>query len=373
MSANNLMALIFANTNDDMLPSLTMERSMASLPFGSRYRIIDFHLSNLVNAGVSTVQIVPKSNYRSLMEHIGSGKAWDLDRKNGGLMFLPPFISGQDTATYHGHIDAISKIEKFKAAAKEEYIILCDCDTVLNIDIDEMLQNHIKSGADVSVAYSHGPLPKNTKGRSVLEIEEDGILREILLSKETGRVCNFGLGISIFNRQKLLELNIAASERGYETISRGIVSKNMDNLKVYCYKVDGFVAVIDSVSSYVKANLDVLKCDVRKSLFNPKRPIYTKTRDDMPTKYGLQSEVKNTICGEGCVIEGKVENCVLSRGVKIGKGSVVKNSILMQETVIGENCNIEYLTTDKNVEIADNTDLRGAENNYFVISKNENI
>ena len=373
MSANNLMALLFANTNDDMLPTLTMERSMASLPFGSRYRVIDFHLSNLVNAGVNTVQIVPKSNYRSLMEHIGSGKAWDLDRKNGGLMFLPPFISGQDTATYHGHIDAISKIEKFISAAKEEYIVLCDCDTVLNIDIDEMLDQHIKSGADVTVAYRHGPLPKNSRGRSVLEIGEDGMLREVLLSKEAGRECNYGLGITIFNRKQLLELNLAAAERGSDTISRGIVSKNIDKLKVYPYKVEGFVAVIDGIGSYVKANMQVLNTEVRRSLFNAKRPIYTKTRDDMPTKYGLQSEVKNTICGEGCVIEGSVENCVLSRGVKIGKGSVVKNSILMQETVIGDNCNIEYVTTDKNVEIADNTDLRGAENNYFVINKDENI
>ena len=373
MSANNLMALLFANTNDDMLPTLTMERSMASLPFGSRYRVIDFHLSNLVNAGVSTIQIVPKANYRSLMEHIGSGKAWDLDRKNGGLMFLPPFISGQDTAAYHGHIDAISKIEKFISAVKEEYILLCDCDTVLNIDIDKMLDAHVKSGADVTVAYHHGKLPKNTKGRSVLEIGEDGFVSEVLLSKQAGKECDFGLGITIFNRKQLLELNLAAAERGYDTISRGIVSKNMDKLKVYPYKVEGFVAVIDGIDSYVKANMQVLNSDVKRSLFNAKRPIYTKTRDDMPTKYGLQSDVKNTLLGEGCVIEGKVENCVLSRGVKVGKGSVVKNSILMQETIIGENCNIEYLTTDKNVEIADNTDLRGAENNYFVIGKDQTI
>lgn len=373
MSANNLMAILFANTNDDMLLPLTKERSMASLPFGSRYRVIDFHLSNLVNAGVNTVQIIPKSNYRSLMEHIGSGKAWDLDRKNGGLMFLPPFISGQDTATYHGHIDAISKIEKFISASKEEYIILCDCDTVLNIDIDKMLDSHIKSGADVTISYKTGKLPKNTKGRSVLNVAENGFLNEILISKDGGRECNFGLGITIFNRKQLLELSKDAAERGYETLSRGIISKNMEKLKVFCYEVDGFVAVIDSVNSYINANMQVLNPEVRKSLFNKERPVYTKTRDDMPTKYGLKSEVKNTICGEGCVIEGKVENCVLFRGVKVGKGSVVKNSILMQETVIGDNCNIEYLTTDKNVEIADNTDLRGAENNYFVINGNENI
>lgn len=372
MRANNALALIFSNSNDEALPELTEYRSMGSVPFGGRYRIIDFHLSNLVNAGVGKVGIIPRSNYRSLMDHIGSGKPWDLDRKQGGLSFLPPFIAGGGGA-YKGHIEAVLNVSDYLKKSHEEYVILCDADVVCNIDIADMLEKHIKSGADVTAAYKRGALPKYHKPHTVLELDGEGVAKEILVSVDTGAECNYCIGLMIFRREQLVELSIKAMERGYTSIGRGVLQANSDSLKIVGYKVDSFAMTIDGIKAYADANMAVLTTDVRRDLFNAKRPIYTKTRDDMPAKYGLDSSVKNSLIGDGCIIEGSVENCILFRGVKVGKNSHLRDCIVMQSCVIGEDCDIQYVTADKDVTVSAGTQLRGAKDCHYIIKKGTKI
>lgn len=369
MRSDRALALVFANTGDALLTELTAFRSMASVPFGGRYRVIDFHLSNLVNAGIDKIGIIPRSNYRSLMDHIGSGKPWDLDRKQGGLCFLPPFIIGSDSGVYKGHIDAIRNICTFLERSHEEYVILCDADTVLNIDLDKMLKTHIKSGADVTVAYKHGLMPDYPAGHIVLKLSKDGSAKEVLVSTKTGCECDYGLGIYIFRRKELLELSLKAAERGYSSISRGILQQNAETLRIFGYEITGFACAIDGMRAYTGANMALLKPEIFHELFNSERPIYTKTRDDMPTRYGLFSDVKNSIVGDGCVIEGTVENCILFRGVHVGKNTVLKDSIIMQDAEIGDNCEIQYVTADKDVRLQSGTKLRGSEGCHFVIKK----
>lgn len=369
MRSDRALALVFANTGDALLAELTAFRSMASVPFGGRYRVVDFHLSNLVNAGIDKIGIIPRANYRSLMDHIGSGKPWDLDRKQGGLCFLPPFIIGSNSGVYKGHIDAIRNISTFLEKSHEEYVILCDADTVLNIDIDKMLKAHIKSGADVTVAYKHGKMPDYPAGHIVLKLAENGRAEEVLVSKRPGGECDYGIGIYIFRRKELLELSSKAAERGYSSISRGILQQNIDTLSIFGYAITGFACPIDGMRAYTDANMALLNPKVFHELFNPERPIYTKTRDDMPTRYGLSSDVKNSIVGDGCVIEGTVENCILFRGVHVGKNTVLKDSIIMQDTEIGDNCEIQYITADKDVRLKNNTKLRGSKDCHFVIKK----
>ncbi len=372
MRANNAVALVFSNSNDEALPELTEYRSMGSVPFGGRYRIIDFHLSNLVNAGVGKVGVIPRSNYRSLMDHIGSGKPWDLDRKQGGLSFLPPFVTAAGGA-YKGHIEAVLNVSDYLKNSHQEYAILCDADVVCNIDIADMLEKHIKSAADVTVAYKSGPLPKYHKPHTVLELDGEGFAKEILVSIDTGAQCNYGIGLMIFKREQLVELSVKAMERGYTSIGRGVLQANSDSLKIKGYKVESFAMPIDGIKAYADANMALLNSDVRRDLFNPKRPIYTKTRDDMPAKYGLNSAVKNSLIGDGCVIEGSVENCILFRGVKVGKNTHLRDCIVMQAGVIGENCDIQYVTADKDVRISDGTVLKGAEGCHYIIKKGTSI
>ena len=372
MRANNALALVFTNTSDHMLEGLTGVRSMASVPFGGRYRIIDFHLSNIVNAGISKIGLVPRANYRSLMDHIGSGRPWDLDRKMGGISFLPPFIDG-NAGMYKGHIDAIHNLRSYISKGQHEYVVLCDANTILNIDLKAMFKQHKKNGADITIAYKNGPLPAFESGHTLYGIEADGRINEVLISEEAGKICNYGISIGIFRRDLLLEMAKKATEQGIHSINRAIQLGIHNTSKIYGYKVENFIATIDGIKSYTDANMALLSQDVRRDLFNSDRPIYTKTRDDMPTRYGLNSSVKNSIIGEGCIIEGEVLNCVLFRGVKVGKGAKLENCIIMQDSVIGDNCNLKYVTADKDVTLSEGVTLMGAEANHYIIKKGTTI
>ena len=372
MRANNALALVFTNTSDHMLEGLTGVRSMASVPFGGRYRIIDFHLSNIVNAGISKIGLVPRANYRSLMDHIGSGRPWDLDRKMGGISFLPPFIDG-NAGMYKGHIDAIHNLRSYISKGQHEYVVLCDANTILNIDLKAMFKQHKKNGADITIAYKNGPLPAFESGHTLYGIEADGRINEVLISEEAGKICNYGISIGIFRRDLLLEMAKKATEQGIHSINRAIQLGIHNTSKIYGYKVENFIATIDGIKSYTDANMALLSQDVRRDLFNSDRPIYTKTRDDMPTRYGLNSSVKNSIIGEGCIIEGEVLNCVLFRGVKVGKGAKLENCIIMQDSVIGDNCNLKYVTADKDVTLSEGVNLMGAEANHYIIKKGTTI
>lgn len=372
MRANNALALVFTNTSDHMLEGLTGVRSMASVPFGGRYRIIDFHLSNIVNAGISKIGLVPRANYRSLMDHIGSGRPWDLDRKMGGISFLPPFIDG-NAGMYKGHIDAIHNLRSYISKGQHEYVVLCDANTILNIDLKAMFKQHKKNGADITIAYKNGPLPAFESGHTLYGIEADGRINEVLISEEAGKICNYGISIGIFRRDLLLEMAKKATEQGIHSINRAIQLGIHNTSKIYGYKVENFIATIDGIKSYTDANMALLSRDVRRDLFNSERPIYTKTRDDMPTRYGLNSSVKNSIIGEGCIIEGEVLNCVLFRGVKVGKGAKLENCIIMQDSVIGDNCNLKYVTADKDVTLSEGVTLMGAEASHYIIKKGTTI
>lgn len=372
--AKNAMALVFANTCDELMPELTEHRSMASVPFGGRYRIIDFYLSNLVNAGVRKVGIIPRANYRSLMDHIGSGRPWDLDRKTGGISFLPPFISSNSGA-YKGHIDAITGVDGYLAKSSEDYVIICDADVVCNIDLSKVLKDHIEKKADVTAVYKHGKLP-SSMGRPVFSFDKDGFANEILVldeAEEAEEYCDFGIGIMIFEREQLRRLAKQANAKGERGIIRGILQPSLSQLKINGYRFDGFCEPIYSIESYTAANMALLKREVRNEIFNSERPIYTKTRDDMPTRYGLNCSTVNSIIGDGCIIEGCVENSILFRGVKVEKGAKVKNCIIMQETIIGANSNLQYITADKEVAISAGSTLRGAENNHYIIKKGGKI
>lgn len=371
MIKKTAMGVVFANLSDDMMHELTEVRSLGSIPFGCRYRIIDFTLSNLVNADISNIGILTKENYRSLMDHIGSGKPWDLDRKHSGIFILPPFsITGSGMNI--GHIDALYGILDFIKDSKENYVVLYDADVLCNIDIDAMLEQHIKTGADITIAYKHGLLPKNNRDIMAFTFE-DGRVNGIRLSDKDGEECDFSLDIMIMERQKLIELITAAAERNYSSLSRHVLQPNVDKIKICGFPVKEYAAVMDSTTTYFKANMDLLDPDVRAQLFDPARPIYTKTRDNMPAKYGLESDVANSLIADGCVIEGTVRNSLLFRNVHVGKGAVIENCIIMQDGVIGDGAQLNFVATDKEVLVSAGRTLSGAATYPLIIAKGTNV
>lgn len=372
MKQGRVLGIIFANVHDDLVADLTANRSMASIPFGGRYRLVDFLLSSFVNSGISKVGVIPKYNYHSLMDHLGSGKAWDLDRKSGGLYILPPYLKPGASAN-PGHIESLDSIKSYLSHSKEEYVALCDADVVCNFDLKAMLKKHRETQADITVAYKRGPLPKSQRDIMSFELDGDSRINKILLSDKAGTECNFSLDIIIMKRQLIMDIVSSAIEENHVHLFKDVFQPQVDSLKIYGYEIPDPAWVIDSPESYAKANFDLLDPKTRSEVFTPDRPVYTKVRDDVPAKYGLNASVSGSLVADGCVVEGTVKNSILFRGVKVGAGAVIENCIIMQDNEIGENVNMKYVISDKNVTVSQGTQLCGAETQYMLIRKSAKV
>ncbi len=369
MNTNNILGIIFANSHDVLLKDLTESRSMASVPFGARYRLVDFMLSNLTNAGVSKVGLVTKANYFSLMRHLGNGKPWDLDRKYGGLSIYPPYSSG-DAQVYKGRVEALYGIMECLLESEEEYVILCDTDVVANIDLKKVKKYHDEKDADITIVYANGKKPRGQNDVMNFEFDADG--RIINVGFDESECCDYGLDVIIIKRELLIDLVNETYNVGSVSFSHGIIEPQYNKLRVYGYCHEGYVAVMDGIESYFLANAALLDGNVRKDLLNLERPIYTNSKDDMPAKYGIESVVSNSLIADGCIIEGEVRNSILFRDVIVAAGAVVENSVLMEGTTIGAGCELNYIITDRYATITENKKLDGRETKR-IIGKKETV
>lgn len=370
MRTSAVAGIVFANINDNLLKKLTAKRSFASVPFGARYRIVDFSLSSLVNAGVSSVGIITKENYRSLMDHVGNGVYWDLDRKNGGLYLLPPYLTS-GTKRYTGTVDALHGAIDYIDRCNAENIVLCRADSVANVDIGAAVESHIEKGADVTFVYHNGEPPVNNEETIYPLFGSGKRIKEMKFGLKSSEKTDYCIGVAVISRKLLMSLVTEGYEDGAVSFTKDIVAKNVGKLKVYGFEHKEFVRVFDGMDSYYKASMDLLDSDVRRQLFNNNRPVFTKTRDDMPTRYGTKAEVKNCLIADGCVINGTVRNSVLFRGVTVEKDAVVENCILMQETAVGEGAQIDNVIADKNAVIGEKMVLKGTPEKCFFIKKNQ--
>lgn len=365
-SSTNVLGIIFPNSYDNQISALCNERLMASIPFASRYRMVDFLLSSMVNCGIDNISIIVRKNYRSLMRYLGTGREWDLTRKNGGLNIVPPFAE-KTVKVYNGRVEALASIVDFLKSQREKYVVIADSNIVANYNFNAMLDAHIASGADVSIAYKEEEIPMSFINLQpnmskdlyyTLQLEEGRIVDIHTNSKENGKQ-NFSMNIYMIERELLIQQIQNAYARGQVYFERDVLAPQLNKLKVYGYKYEGYTARITDIESYYTENMKLLDDKNLDALFDPS-PIYTKIRDDNPTRYIGDSKVKNTMVADGCVIEGEVENCILFRGVKIGKGAVVKNSIIMQDTTVRDNAQIDYVITDKEVIVSEGRSLKGS-------------
>ncbi len=369
MKTNNILGVIFANAHDAMLGELTKNRSMASVPFGGRYRIIDFMLSNFANAGISHVGLITKTNYLSLTNHLSNGKPWDLDRKKGGLCILPPYITGA-AQYYTRRLDMLNSIMEFLTTCDEDYVLLGDSDVVANIDIKAFFKFHKERQADISVVCARGKKPKGHNNITDFKLSSTGLVEGVNFTHLDD--CFYSLDVIVIKRDLLINLVEEGILCGQVSLSHGIFERKYKELKIFGFVHTGFSAVMDSVQSYYAANMALLDGEVRQDLFNRRRPVFTKTRDDMPAKYGLKSEVSNSLIADGCVIKGTVKNSILFRGVYVEEGAVIENCVLMDDTKIGKNSKISNVISDRLVEITSNKTLDGTAIGYY-IDKNKII
>jgi len=368
--------LIFSNIHDRNVPELTQKRSMASVPFGGRYRLVDFALSNMVNADITKVGIITHYNYQSLVDHLGTGKDWDLARSTGGLKILPPQITTYDNASaktvFSSRLEALMNAYNFVSKSTEDYIVLSDCDIVCNIDIKKVIDFHVENGADITIVtknvYMSNEMAKNC---TIVESDENGRVTNLVdnpVSMEG--LLDVCLNIFVLKREYLHQIILDTLSRGYKSFTKDIIAANKDKMKFMKYEYDGYFATINTLDGYFKSSMDFLCADVRNCVFgNKARPVYTKVKNSAPAKYMGKASAKNSLIADGCVIEGVVENSILFRGVHVGKGTVIKNCIIMQDSEIGQNVNLNCVIADKNVIIKDGRNLSGHETHPFSLAK----
>lgn len=369
----NALGLVFSNIHDRSVPELTQERTMGSIPFCGRYRLVDFTLSNMVNSGVAKVGVITKSNYQSLMDHIGSGKDWDLARRQGGLHILPPFgLKGN--VLYNTRLEALRGAQNFLKRSDEEYVVMSDCDTVCNMDYDKILRYHAHVNADITVVYVKKDISeiKDVNGKIIVETDLDGRVNEISIDPNLDGEVKYATNVYILKRSLLLNLINDAMSHGYIHFGQDVLAKNVNSLRIYGYEHSGYFVAVNSLYGYYTESLKFLDKKVRDEIFRTVN-VFTKVKDSAPTRYGANAVTKNSLIADGCIIEGTVENSIIFRGVKVGRGSVVKNSIIMQGSIIGENAQLNCIITDKSVVIKDKRVLSGCETHPFYISKNNII
>ena len=372
-SNTDALGIIFPNAHDSLVQELVAERTMASVPFGGRYRLIDFVLSSMVNSGISNVSIVVKQNYHSLMDHLGSGREWDLTRKRGGLNIIPPFAE-RSIKLYSGRVDALASVLTWLSAQKERYVILSDSNIAMNFNFNKLLEAHIESGADVTMVYNRSEIPDGARNDNyTIRIDANGRVTELLSNDYRPGMQNLSMNLYIIERESLIQLVRDAAVRGLVYFERDILARNLSLLNVKAFEYTGYAARIADMKSYFDENMRLLQPGNVDKLFDPANPIYTKIRDDNPTRYLEGSKVKNCLVADGCVIEGTVENSVLFRGCTIKKGAVVKNSVLMQDTIVEENCSVDYVVTDKNVHITTGKQLCGTDSFPVFVAKNHTV
>ena len=375
-SKADALGIIFPNSYDSLVPDLVSERLMASIPFASRYRMCDFMISSMVHCGIDNISILVRKNYHSLLDHLGNGREWDLARKNGGLNIVPPFAQKQ-IKVFSGRIEALESIRGYLMKQTEKYVILSDANMAVNFDFNTLLDAHIKSGADVTMVYRKQEIPQSlirqsTDGMDLyyaLGINGDRVSKIYINPKESGEM-NFSLNIYVVERELLMRMVDEAYLHGDVYFVRDILEKKIDQMDVRGFCYDGYVAHIHEMNSYFEENMRLLKEENLNALFSGNQ-IYTKIRDDNPTRYINGAKAKNVMVADGCVIEGEVENSVLFRGVKIGKGAKVKNCVLMQDTVIEDNASVEYVITDKNVTISEGKSLTGNDTFQVYVAKGQ--
>lgn len=360
------MGIINLDENEDRIKQLTRDRPLASIPLAGRYRIIDFILSSMTNAGIENVGIFTRMQSRSLMDHLGNGRPWDLDRKIGGLRVfnftgLEPSID--DIYIFANNIDYLYR-------CSQEYVIFASSYMICNIDFREAMEYHTDSGNDITVIY-----------KRVDDADGHYLLAETLGIDRHGRVVSVGRNIGdskdasicmemyIMKRDLLIDIIRGCITTGKFRKVKNAIYNSLEEYRVGAFEYKGYLRCINSLESYYKTSMELLDHNIYRLLFLSNRPIFTKTGDEVPARYLKGSSVKNSIIGNGSLIEGSVENSIIFRKVHVGKGAAIKNSIILQGSIIGEGSKLTNIITDKYTEIAPDKELKGDEEIPLVVEK----
>ena len=368
----NVMGIIFAN--DASIGVLTEKRTMASLPFGGRYRQVDFALSNLSAAGVRHVGIISRHSYQSLMNHVGSGEEWGLELGEGGLEYLTPFAQSVSDS-YRGKLDSLHTAMDFLIEGDpNELVVMIDSAIVSNVDMNAVLAAHVASGKDVTVVTKKGICNGDKKIDLALRVE-DGEIKDICVDYAASEAYTASMDIFVTSKAWLINMVETAVAHGKCHMDRDLIMNGWQQgiVSVNVYEFDGAALFNESEEEYYHNTLALLKKDVRADIFGGNHPVWTKTRDRVPCYYGENVKMENVLLADGCILEGEVEDSVLFRQVVIEEGAEVENCIIMNDCIIGEDAELKYVILDKEVTVKAGSKLYGTKEHPVVIKKGETV
>ncbi|MCE5343668.1 MAG: glucose-1-phosphate adenylyltransferase subunit GlgD [Eubacteriales bacterium] len=375
MAMKNVLGMIYTGEKDSFLRELTLLRAIAAMPVAGRYRVIDFLVSSMVNSGIKNVGVIMQKNYHSLMDHLGSGKEWDLHGKNDGLYILPPFLTRENVGVYSGSLDAIHSNFGYLRRSRQEYVLLCNSLIVFNADFNDMYDVYRRSGADVTIMYTKNPGMRRPEYGIYFDVNAEGLITDVEIDPTRPRYENTCMEVFLLRKDLLIDLVDRGSAHGYHDLTRDVFQRMIRDAGMHMagYEYKDVCYRMDSVQSYFKFNMDVINPVIRHALFREDQPVYTKVRDEMSAHHLENARVSESIVADGCIIDGEVDHCVLFRGVNIARGARVKNCIIMQDSRIEEDVVLENCILDKQAIIKKGGKLIGPQSYPIVISKNMTI
>lgn len=370
MLERDTMGIILTDRKGVSAGDFTGIRSMSALPFAGRYRLIDFTVSCMVNSEINRIAVFPTNEYSSLIDHLGSGKPWDLDRKRKGLSMLIPKNTDMlltETDIMHGNL-------RFLEQSAEKYVVVSYGYTVYNNSFREAISFHEKNAADVTLIYHKSPVADPDNIKYSLSAEKNGKINEILIGADKRKKGQkFYCGIAIYNRSFLIQMLEYCYTRNIKDTLAEYILRYISNINAYAYEFKGYFGIINSLKSYYMNNMNMLRQEVRSEIFESKNLVFTKVKDSVPTTYGENAVVSNSLIADGCYIKGKVENSIIARGVKILENSTVRNSIILQNGVIKQGCTVENAIFDKEVKLSEHRNIIGAPSYPFTVHKGAHI
>ncbi len=366
---NDTLGIIMAGNSGPELGEITSSRPIGAVPVASRYRLVDFILSNMVNSGIDRVGIPTQTHYRSLMDHLGSGAAWDLNRKRHGLVVLPPYMS-YDAREMRGDLDVLNSIMDYITASNRKYVLLSGSDFIFNTTFDSLAAFHKENDADITLMYYTAP-PNDRHDRHIgVQTDQANRITDIEINASRPFSDQVSMGIYFMERD-FLEYHISRClSRGLHDFASDVLQKERQKLKIFGFEYSGYAGRVHNIQSFFRCNMDMLSPEISAQLFDGRDPVYTKVKDKVPTIYGEEVVIKNSMVADGCIINGTVENSIIFRGVQIEKGAVVKNSIIMQDSFLQAGAWLENTILDKSVIIRKNKRLIGQENYPVTVEKN---
>ena len=371
----NVTGIIF--TNDATMGELTNKRTSGSIPFGGRYRQIDWALSNMTCAGIRHIGLISRHSYQSLMHHIGDGEEWGLELEEGGLEFLTPYSTATNYL-YRGKLEAICNAMDFLEYSDDDgddLVVLSDSAILANVDLSAVIRSHVESGKHITVVTKAGIANGEKKLDLAIKLDENGEVADMVVDFAASEDYVASMDIFVLSKTRLIKWVKEMVARDKYHMDRDLVMGGWrrGQLGINVYQFAGTALYNESVEEYFANSLSLIDKDTRHDIFNGNHPVYTKVRDRVPTYYGEECEIENCIVADGCILEGEVEDSVLFRQVTVEAGAEVEHCIIMNDCIIGKGAELKYVILDKDVTVTPGAKVCGTKHHPIVIKKGDTV